>query len=168
MIVKELTDTNDDRLDKEANTAEWLSNIAQFTALFYRKYWQVDMVGIMNYLLSRMIMDKEFNEIIILKEVISKMIGWSQFNIKESTESQLQCLAGGFGLRLELMSQVNLFKRTQKSSDALYELFWSKTNEKPLSLAFRMMVNLARLTQHIQNNLETDQMMVISTLFDRT
>jgi len=45
------------------------------------------MVGLMNYLLSRMILEKEFNEVIILKEVISKMIGWSQFNIKESTES---------------------------------------------------------------------------------
>jgi len=38
-IIKELSDTNEERLDKEANPAEWLSNLAQFTALFFRKYW---------------------------------------------------------------------------------------------------------------------------------
>jgi hypothetical protein len=29
--------------------------------------------------------DNEFNEMIILKEVMAKMFGWSQFNINEMT-----------------------------------------------------------------------------------
>lgn len=41
----------------------------------------------MTYLLNKMIIDNEYNEMIILKEVIAKMFGWSQFNINEMTAS---------------------------------------------------------------------------------
>lgn len=45
------------------------------------------MIGLLTYLLNRMRFDNEFNELIILKEVIAKMFGWSQFNINEMTAS---------------------------------------------------------------------------------
>ena len=45
------------------------------------------MVGLLTYLLSKMRIDNEFNELIILKEVIAKMFGWSQFNVNEMTAS---------------------------------------------------------------------------------
>lgn len=63
------------------------------------------MTALLLYLLNRMKFDNEYNEMIILKEVIAKMFGWSSFNINEMTPSQLQSLAGGFALRLELMAQ---------------------------------------------------------------
>ena len=47
-------------------------------------------------------------------------------------------------------------------------LFWEKTNEKPLSLAFRLMSNLAKMTQHILHGLDTEEMITVSTLYDRT
>ena len=43
------------------------------------------MVGLLTYLLNKMRFDNEYNETIILKEVISKMLGWSQFNVNEMT-----------------------------------------------------------------------------------
>ena len=46
-------------------------------------------------------------------------------------------------------------------------LFWDKTNDKPLSLAFRLMANLASLTQHTSMGVQTNQMALISTLYDR-
>ncbi|CDW79776.1 tho complex subunit 2-like [Stylonychia lemnae] len=166
-LVRLISDSPEQRLDSEANPNDWLQNLAEYSALFFKKYCQVDMVGLLTYLLNKMRYDNEFNEMIILKEVIAKMFGWSQFNVNEMTPSQLQALAGGIVLRLEHMSQYNNFKRTQKSSDALQNLFWQRTNDKPLSLAFRLMANLAKMTQYIQNSVQTDQMMLISTLLDR-
>ena len=73
---------------------------------------------------------------IILKEVVASMFGWSMFNIDEMTQQQLSSLSGGFALRLELMSQTSQFKKRNKTSSSLLKLFWDKTNDKPLSLAF--------------------------------
>lgn len=62
------------------------------------------MQGLLTYLLNRMRFDQEYNETVILKEVIAKMFGWSHFNVNEMTAAQLQSLAGGLALKLELMS----------------------------------------------------------------
>ena len=43
------------------------------------------MQGLMVYILNRMRDDHEFTETVILKEVIAKMFGWSQFNVNEMT-----------------------------------------------------------------------------------
>ncbi len=72
------------------------------------------------------------------------------------TRSQFRSLAGGFGLKLEIMSQTTQFKRTFKSSDALVQLFWETTNEKPVSMAFQILANLARLTQYVLHKTQTD------------
>lgn len=111
-LVKSLSDSSEERLANEATVSEWLQNLAEFAAIFFKKYCRVDMTGLLAYLLNRMRFDNEYNETIILKEVIAKMFGWSQFNINEMTPSQLQSLAGGFALRLELMAQTTQFKRT--------------------------------------------------------
>eukprot|EP00347_Sterkiella_histriomuscorum_P008986 403342964 len=165
-LIRILSDSTEDRLDKDANPQEWITNLSEYAALFFKKYCHVDMQSLLTYLLNKL-RDNEYNEAMILKEVISKMLGWSQFNLNEMTAAQLQSLAGGMVLKLELMSQYANFKRTSKSSDALQNLFWNQTNDKPLSLAFRLKANLAKMTQYIMNNVKTDQLILISTLFDR-
>ncbi len=72
--------------------------------MFYKKYCDVDIIGMFTYLLNRMRKDNDYNRMIILREVIAKMFGWSMFEVDEMTDSQLQSLAGGFVLRLELMA----------------------------------------------------------------
>ena len=85
-LIRIVSDAREEeRLDKEANVVDWLSNLAEFAALFFKKYCQVDMRGLLEYLLNRMRMDQEYNEMVILREVIAKMFGWSQFNINEMT-----------------------------------------------------------------------------------
>jgi hypothetical protein len=44
------------------------------------------MVGLFTYLLNRMRADKEHNQMIMLKEVVASMFGWSMFNIDEMTQ----------------------------------------------------------------------------------
>lgn len=76
-LVRILSDSTEGKLDNEANYSEWLSNLAEFAALFFKKYCHVDMQGLLNYLLDKMRCENEFNETLVLKEVISKMLGWS-------------------------------------------------------------------------------------------
>lgn len=90
--------------------------------------------------------DNDHTQMIILREVVANMFGWSMFNVDEMTATQLSALAGGFALRLELMSQTSQFKRRTKSSDSLVALFWERTNDKPLSMALSLMANLAKMT----------------------
>ncbi len=145
-LLRHLSDSKQPALDtKDASIAMWLSNISEFAAHFFKKHCQVDMEPLFTYLLnkSRMNQSDGASEMTILKEVIARMFGWSQFNINEMSATQLQALAGGFCLRLELMAQSSQFKKTSRSGDALVNIFWEQTNEKPLSLAFKLMATLA-------------------------
>jgi len=54
-----MSDIKDPALDEEANVKNWLQNLAQFAAMFFKKYHQVDMVGLFTYLLNRMRSDNE-------------------------------------------------------------------------------------------------------------
>jgi hypothetical protein len=53
--------------------------------MFFKKYHQVDMIGLFTYLLNKMRKDNDHNQMIILKEVVASMFGWSMFNIDEMT-----------------------------------------------------------------------------------
>lgn len=164
-IVRAASDSKEPELDKEANVEGWLQNLAKFAAMFFKKYCQVDIQGLLTYLLNRMRFDNDYNQMIILREVISNMFGWSMFNVDEMTTAQLSALAGGFALRLELMSQTSQFKRRTKSSDSLVALFWGK--DEPLSLAVQLLAHLARMTQHVLLGVATEQMNLVSILYDR-
>ena len=59
------------------------------------------------------------------------MFVWSMHDVDEMNSQQLGALAGGFALRLELMSQASQFKRRGKSSEQLHKLFWNRANEQP-------------------------------------
>lgn len=127
----------------------------------------MDIVGLFTYLLNKMRSDNEFNQMIVLREVVASMFGWSMFDVSQMTPQQLSSLPGGFALRLELMSQTSQFKKRSKSCNSLLKLFWERTNDKPLSLAVQLMANLAKVSFHILHRLETEQMQLVSILYDR-
>jgi Transcription- and export-related complex subunit len=60
-IVRSVSDCKEQELDKEANVQGWLTNMAKFAALFFKKYCQVDIVGLLTYLLNKMRMDNDYN-----------------------------------------------------------------------------------------------------------
>jgi hypothetical protein len=59
--------------------------MAQFAASFFKKYYWVDIVPLFMYLLNKMRVDNEHNQMILLKEVVASMFGWSMFNVDEMT-----------------------------------------------------------------------------------
>ena len=58
-IIRFLSDCKDPVLDDEANVQLWLQNLAQFAAIFFKKYCNVDMVALLTYLLNKMTIDNE-------------------------------------------------------------------------------------------------------------
>jgi len=77
-LVRNLADSTDPPLDKEANTACWLNNLSEFASSYFKKFWNVDMLSIFTYLDNRMTNNNEFEQMYMFKEIISKMFGWSE------------------------------------------------------------------------------------------
>jgi hypothetical protein len=65
-IVRVLSDSKENLLDDENNVADWLKNIAQFAATFFKKYFHVDILGLLTYLLNAMRVDNEYISMIVL------------------------------------------------------------------------------------------------------
>jgi hypothetical protein len=52
-ITKHLADTNEDTLDDEANVSQWLNYLTKFAACFFKKYHNVEIIGLLTYLMHR-------------------------------------------------------------------------------------------------------------------
>lgn len=76
-LLRHLSDSSLPVLDNDASVSSWLLNLAEFFAHFLKKNCSVDMVPLMTYFLNRMRFFNESTEMIILKEVIARMFGWS-------------------------------------------------------------------------------------------
>jgi hypothetical protein len=57
-------------LDSEANVPLPLKNLSEFTALFFKHFFTVDMNPIMTYLLNRMKENDSFHETLILSNIM--------------------------------------------------------------------------------------------------
>ena len=53
-IVKHLADTNEPHLDMNNNVAKWLSNLTDLATQFFKRFSQVDMLGLFTYLTNRL------------------------------------------------------------------------------------------------------------------
>ncbi len=86
-LLRHISDSKDHAYtsSKDSEIPPWLTNIAQFAAIFFKKYNKVDIEPLFTYLLNKMRMDHEINQMIILREVVASMFGWNMFNVDEMT-----------------------------------------------------------------------------------
>lgn len=61
-IIRIVSDIKEPPLDRDANPETWLKNLAQFSAMFFQKYCNTDMIGLLTYLLNRMRFDRDYNQ----------------------------------------------------------------------------------------------------------
>ena len=81
-LIRHITEGKIGELDQEANLSLNLKALSVFGALFYTKYGgSVDMRAILIFLLNKLDSPSECNEIVVLKELISKMFGWSTLDV---------------------------------------------------------------------------------------
>ena len=84
-LLRHISEAKDVGLYHDSEVPPWLTNIAQFAAIFFKKYNKVDIEPLFTYLLNKMRLDGEINYMIILREVVASMFGWNMFNVDEMT-----------------------------------------------------------------------------------
>jgi hypothetical protein len=84
-LLRHISDAKDVNPYQDSEVPPWLTNIAQFAAIFFKKYNKVDIEPLFTYLLNKMRLDGEINYMVILREVVASMFGWNMFNVDEMT-----------------------------------------------------------------------------------
>ena len=72
-ILKHLSET--DKPEVNGEISNWLQNLSDFAALFFKKFPSVDMLGIITFLLRDMSSSDGF----VLHVILSKMYDWTDF-----------------------------------------------------------------------------------------
>jgi hypothetical protein len=100
-ITKHLADSTEQALDDEANVEKWLNYLTKFASCFFKKYHNVDIVGLLTFLLHRQRDEDNFLLGYVLNQIIAKMFGWHDLVINQLPANQLNIIAAGFVLMLE-------------------------------------------------------------------
>ena len=175
-VFRHMIDFNKDRIQDNGIVSSWLQNLASFTGQFLKKFYTVDINGIFKYLLNLM-MWGQTPEMRLLRDICMQMSGWMSIDISEMTENQIQCLAGGFLLRIEAFEYTEKLRTSKNSERSLkyaltqmikYSKFdenqeWSEEN---FSLAFLYMALIARNSKTILYNTESTQLKFLSSRHD--
>lgn len=99
-FLKESFDPGRERLQVTL-ISSWLQNLSLFTGLLFKRYPNLDMIPILEYLLNQLNGDGIF-DLVILKEIIEKMTGCeSRENI---SDIMIEALGGGPILKSEMVS----------------------------------------------------------------
>ena len=133
LIVRLLSDTNLTKLDQaDGLVGAQLNNLSTLTGLYFEKHPNVDLIGIFTFLINSLrkgdILESSVQSV-ILKELISKMSGWTSIELEEMTEEHLQSLAGGFTLRIETASLMQDYRSTRKCLNVLINLLFDKMTQ---------------------------------------
>ncbi len=75
--------------------------MTKFEASFFKKYQNVEIIGLFTYLLHRQREEDNFLLGYVLNQIIAKMFGWSDQVINQLPANQLNVIAAGFVLMLE-------------------------------------------------------------------
>lgn len=108
-ILRHLSDIEKTKLNKvDALLEQWLLNIANYAGNFLKKNYSVDLMGFFTYICQRLL-KHDVNDVILLKEIFSKMSGCESF--ESLNKEQIQGLAGGPYLQMEVTSMTLEFRR---------------------------------------------------------
>ena len=131
----------------------------------------------MIYVLNRLKDGDNFHEAIFLSGILQTMFGQKDLQVNLLNEKQLQSLAGGMQLKLEMLRHTKQYQLTERSRNALISLLYQKDEIKlndqgntttiNLTIPFRIMVHLAQQTQYILNDNEAKDLIYIQNVFDK-
>lgn len=175
-VIRQMMDYNKNKIEETGIVSVWLQNIASFTGQFLKKNYSVDLQGIFIYLLNHIKLGQT-PEMRLLRDVIMNMSGWMSLDMTEMTENQIECLAGGFLLRIEASEYTDKLRTSKKSErslkSALTQLIkYSSVNEDDIksndyySIAFLYMALIARNSKTLLYNTETSQLRFLSSRHD--
>lgn len=82
------------------NVSGWLQNLANFCGHIYRKYHNMELNSILEYITTQLRQHGNALDLILLGELVHKMGGIE--SLEELSEAQIECQAGGELLRQEV------------------------------------------------------------------
>nr|CCA15741.1 conserved hypothetical protein [Albugo laibachii Nc14] len=92
VLVSELSKSRQSMKADGTNVSLWLASLASFSGSFYRKYPNVELAGLLQYLIQRL-QNWESVDLIVLGELLAKM--GSCGNNEDISQNQLEAQAGG-------------------------------------------------------------------------
>lgn len=92
VLVSELSKSGQSMKSDGTNISLWLASLANFSGSFYRKYPNVELAGLLQYLIQRL-QNWESVDLVVLSELLSKM--GSCISFEDISLSQLEAQAGG-------------------------------------------------------------------------
>lgn len=92
VLVSELSRPQKSMKSDGTHVSLWLTSLANFSGSFYRKYPNVELAGLLQYLIQRL-QSWASVDLIVLSELLTKM--GSCLSLEDVSESQLEAQAGG-------------------------------------------------------------------------
>ena len=172
-VIRQMIDYGKEKVEDTGVLSVWLQNISSFAGQFLKKNFNVDLQGIFIYLLNHIKLGQT-PEMRLLRDIIMHMSGWVTLDMTEMTENQIQCLAGGFLLRIEASEYTEKLRSSRNSESSLkhaleQKIPYSSDDSSPpsnYSFAFLFLALIARNSKTLLFNTETDQLKFLSSRHD--
>jgi len=163
-IIENLASNSKDKLKPDGmNFAPWLSGLATFCGLCYRKYGNMlELSGLLQYLVTSVKSESNSLDLIVLKELVIKM---ANIDISEDmNDSQLEALAGGHNLKLTTATvpiSSSQLKIINRSASKLKEALMNSQLALPLAIL------IAQSRNYIAFHSDLQHLKMIGDLYDK-
>ena len=168
-------DYNCSKIENTGSIATWLQNITSFAGQFLKKHHTVDLQAVFIFLLNHIKLGK-VPEMRLLRDILMIMSGWVSLDITEMTKNQIECLAGGFLLRIEASEYTEKLRSSKYSERALKHALYKKIpyiyvengerKEEEFSFAFLFMALTGTTSKTLLYNNESNQLRFLSSRHD--
>ena len=123
VLVQDLARPDKERLKSDGtNISLWLNSLAVFSGNLYKKHANLELLGLLNYLVCQLKDGNPF-DLVIMKELVTGLSGLEQLT-EGASEAQMEAMAGGPTLRRESVTlgpSKNLKRSSQRLAAALLE-----------------------------------------------
>jgi THO complex subunit 2 len=145
--------------DGDTTVSPSFSLLSKFIATFYRRFPQVEIRGLLHYLVKRC-EGGDSIDLFVMKDLLYIMGGAG--SLVDASAAQLEGLAGGKALRQEVIGGASKEVQNKKAMETLRkELIESKT-------ALPMILYIAQLRKKILHDSEVTNLKLVSHLYDNT
>lgn len=82
-ILRDLSEKQEKykKIDRGANPPQIMTNLIEFSSLFYKTFSHVDLKPLIIYILNRLKNGNNFQETFILSSILTSMFGWKNLDV---------------------------------------------------------------------------------------
>ncbi|EPQ59661.1 hypothetical protein GLOTRDRAFT_136479 [Gloeophyllum trabeum ATCC 11539] len=150
--------------DDGVNTADWLTSLASFTGMLFRRY-SADLTSLLKYIVNQLF-NGEVTDTIVLRELIWRMAGIEP--LPNLNESQIIAMAGGPLLRIEAVASTTRGARQDPGDAALKGPVRLARALLDSGLALPLLIQVAQLRQSCVFTGKDTHLKALAGLFDAT